>query len=148
MRLVVAGMLLIAVSAFGQAPGSAKDLQQQLLDIEKKIAVANNECDYDYFRRIEAKEFIFTDSAGQVSTRDEDLAGEKDCKKTDYKHEFDEPRLLRYPEVVVFNARHTISGQRNGKDFRASIRFTDVFVWREGRWQLVAGHSSRIPAQP
>jgi hypothetical protein len=24
-------------------------------------------------------------------------------------------------------------------------RFTDVFVWRDRRWQLVAGHSSRIP---
>jgi preprotein translocase subunit Sec63 len=23
-------------------------------------------------------------------------------------------------------------------------RFTDVFVWRDGRWQIVAGHSSRI----
>jgi len=26
----------------------------------------------------------------------------------------------------------------------ARSRFTDVFVRRDGRWQIVAGHSSRI----
>lgn len=145
-RVFLAALLLLPLFASPQASAS-KDLQQQLLEIEKKIALANNACDYDYFRAIEAKEFIFTDSNGHVTTREQDLAGEKDCKKTDYKHDFDEVRLLRYPNTAVLNARHTVAGQHNGKDFRVSTRFTDVFIWRDGRWQLVAGHSSRIPPQ-
>jgi Calcium/calmodulin dependent protein kinase II association domain len=27
-------------------------------------------------------------------------------------------------------------------------RFTDVFVYRQGRWQCVAGHESRFPESP
>ena len=31
-----------------------------------------------------------------------------------------------------------------GADVTKQTRFTDVFVWRDGRWQIAAGHSSRI----
>jgi Domain of unknown function (DUF4440) len=112
------------------------------LRIEREIGRANRECDYDYFRRIEADEFIFTGANGAVTTRAEDLAGEKDCHKTDYDQVIDEPRLLLYGTVAVFNARNTITV----KGVLHRNRFTDVFVWRDGRWQLVAGHSSRIPS--
>jgi hypothetical protein len=40
---------------------------------------------------------------------------------------------------------------KDGKEVTSQSRFTDVFVWRDRRWQIVAGHSSRIrqtqPAQ-
>ena len=40
----------------------------------------------------------------------------------------------------------TIDGTgRDRKPVHRLSRFTDVFVWRDGRWQIVAGHSSRIP---
>jgi hypothetical protein len=145
-KVLLATLLLVSLVAFAQnseSPGIA--VKQQLIDIEKKIALANEDCDYNYFRQIEAKEFIFTNSAGEVVTRDQDLAGEKDChKKSGHKHDFDEVRVLSYPGSAVFNALHTISRQSGGKDFRVSTRFTDVFVWREGRWQLVADHASRV----
>ena len=145
-NVLLSSILLISAVSTAQTPDRAADLQKQLLDIEAKVAAANNACDYDFFRRVEAEEFIFTDSQGTVTTRAEDLAGEKDCKQKDYKSEFDEPRLLQYPGVAVLNARHTISGEKDGKAFRVQTRFTDIFVWRDGRWQMVLGHSSRIPA--
>jgi len=33
---------------------------------------------------------------------------------------------------------------KEGKVITRRSRFTDVFVWRDATWQLVAGHSSRI----
>ena len=149
-KLLFLPLLMFAVSVFAQsaAPTDRAEIQQQLLRIEEQTAKANNGCDYDFFRKIEAAEFIFTDSQGNVITREEDLAGEKDCKPKDDAHEFDEPRLIVSPGAAVLNARHTMSGQRNGKPFRVQTRFTDVFVWRDGRWRMVAGHSSRIPQKP
>jgi hypothetical protein len=35
---------------------------------------------------------------------------------------------------------------KDGREVTNQSRFTDVFVRRAGRWQIVAGHSSRIPA--
>jgi ketosteroid isomerase-like protein len=31
--------------------------------------------------------------------------------------------------------------------FHAKNRFTDIFVYREGRWQCVAGHESHFPQE-
>lgn len=134
-----------ALSAFAQAPSGHDQVQQQLLRIEQEIGRAQNTCDFDYFAAIEADEFIFTDSQGGLTTRTEDLATAKDCKPKNDKHEFDDIRVMVFPGTAVINARHTISGDRNGKPIRVQTRLTDVFVWRNGRWQCVAGHSSRIP---
>ena len=146
MPFCIACFSLTAVSpaqAGRQAPG---DLQRALLQIEQQIADANDTCNYAFFRSIEAPEFIFTDSRGTVTTRAEDLAGEKDCKPRTLEHHFDELRVIGNGDTAILNARHTIAGQRDGKPFQVQTRFTDVFARRNGKWQLIAGHTSRIPA--
>ena len=48
--------------------------------------------------------------------------------------------------VVVFNALATTTTMKpSGERLARTQRFTDVLVRRDGRWQLVAGHSSRVP---
>src|SRR3954451_24154227 len=98
--ILLTTMLFLSFALIAQTRDPVK-LRQELLDLENMIALANNECDYAYFRQIEADEFIFTDSQGTVTTRAQDLAGEKDCKKSYFKHEFDEARLLPYKGTVV-----------------------------------------------
>ncbi|MGH9521398.1 MAG: nuclear transport factor 2 family protein [Terriglobales bacterium] len=149
-KFIVAALFILGAMALAQdsRPAQSAALQKELIEIEQRVAEANNTCDYGYFRRIEANEFIFTDSRGGVTTREQDLAGEKDCKPHNDSHDFDDVRVLPFSGGAVLNARHTVSGERNGKPFRVQMRFTDVFVWRDGRWQMIAGHSSRIPANP
>jgi hypothetical protein len=146
---VFAACALCASVVFAQPARPSTDkaiVERELVKIEEEIARANRECDYRYFARIEADEFIFTDANGQVTTRQQDLAGEKDCKKGDYTQVIDEPRTLLYGTTAIINARSSVTTMRDGQPLTRRSRFTDVFVWRDGRWQLVAGHSSRIPA--
>ena len=127
--------------------GSPDQIKKDLLAIEKEIGRANFECDYKYFAQIEGSDFFFTGPTGDTETREQDLAGEKDCHKFNGTYDLDETRINLYGPTAVFMARVTISGKnKEGKAFTHQSRFTDVFVWRDTRWQLVAGHSSRIPA--
>jgi ketosteroid isomerase-like protein len=122
--------------------------QAELLRIEAEIARANRECDYAYFTRIEAPEFFFVGPSGRVTTRAEDLAGERDCKTTDHVQTLDQVRLVELQNGAVFSARATRRGTgRDGKPFERASRLTDVFVYRDGTWQLVAGHESAIPSE-
>ena len=120
--------------------------RKDLLEIERQIGRANFDCDYKYFAQIEADDFFFTGPNGDTETKEQDLAGEKDCHKFGGTYDLDETRISLYGNTAVFTARVTISGKnKEGKDFTRRSRFTDVFVWRDGRWQIVAGHSSKIP---
>jgi hypothetical protein len=135
----------------GFAAGKTGLIKKHLLDIEAHVGRANLECDYDFFRKIEADEFFFTDPAGEVTTRAQDLAGEKDCKKHTGTYSLSDEKVLIYPESAVVSAIGTYEiVNAKGETVRRSNRFTDVFVKRKGEWLMVAGHSSALktPASP
>lgn len=147
--MIVSILAVVTLTLSQQVPASSPAdsvVLRELLAIENEIARANRECDYKYFDYIEAEEFIFTDASGGVTTKQQDLATEKDCRKADYRSEVDEPRLLRYGDVIILNARNNVFLKNaQGQSVIRRNRFTDVFVRRQGRWRLVSGHSSRIP---
>jgi hypothetical protein len=128
-------------------PSTAPDhVRREIMAVEERIGQANFECDYKFFASIEAPEFIFTTAAGGVITRAEDLAGEKDCRPSKGTYRLDDVRIITLDSVVVFNALATTTTMKaSGEQLPRTQRFTDVLVRREGRWQLVAGHSSRVP---
>ena len=151
MKLFAAAVLLIVSShLFAQAhatpAGSPGEIKNNLIQIEREIGRANLECDYKYFDQVEAEDFIFTDAAGGVTDKKQDMAGEKDCHKTEATYDVDEAEVRLYVGTAVVTGRVTIT-RKNKEDKLVTrrSRFTDVFVWRDDRWQLVAGHSSRIP---
>ena len=118
--------------------------KREVEQLERDIVQANFDCNYDLFRRVEADEFLFTDSKGNVITRADDLAGEKDCQKRNATFELSDVHVNVYGDTAVFNARLAIHRMKDGQPLTTNTRFTDVLVWRDGRWQLVAGHASRI----
>ena len=148
--LLAVVLLMLACTLFAQQqstpPGTPGQIKDELLRIEHEIGRANLQCDYRYFERIEAEEFIFTDASGNVSNKRQDLAGEKDCRKSDAKYDVDDTDVRLYPTSAVVTGRIIITRKdKEGKVITRRSRFTDVFVWRDATWQLVAGHSSRIP---
>lgn len=152
MRALLAIGLLVSSSALlchaQDAPaGKPAQIKDDLIKIEREIGRANLDCDYRYFDRIEGEDFIFTDSAGSVSDKKQDMAGEKDCRKTEGAYDVDDAEVRIYGQTAVVTGRVTTTTKNKaGETVTRRSRFTDVFVWRDARWQLVAGHSSRIPA--
>ena len=151
--LVLLVLLLVPCAlAVAQQPGkkSKKELkiEQALMQLERDIGDANVRRDKAFFERIEADEFLFTDAGGGLTTKQEDVAS-LDGPAGEFRlvaYVPDEMRVYIYDDTAVVFGRVTTKS-RSGKDGREvtnQSRFTDVFVWRDGRWQIVAGHSSRI----
>jgi hypothetical protein len=69
-------VLLLALPCFAQAskPNRASGDQTELMQLERDIGQANVRRNKAFFERIEADEFIFTDSAGGITTKAEDVA--------------------------------------------------------------------------
>ena len=154
--MIVALMVAAAAFCLGKAEkkASGKDerAKQELMQLERDIGKANVGRDYAFFDRVEAEEFIFTDSGGGMTTKKEDLEGVKAPANPDSKlisYDVDDMKVMLYGKTAVVTGRSTLKGVNKGQEWTGQSRFTDVFVWRDNRWQIVAGHSSRIrQAQP
>jgi uncharacterized protein YdeI (BOF family) len=144
---------LAAHAAHAQTAGKklSKDerARQELMQLERDIGKANVERDAAFFERVEADEFIFTDSSGGITLKKEDVASVKAPANPDSRllsYEVDDMKVSLYDDTAVVTGRVTQRGVFKGQEWTGQSRFTDVFVWRDKRWQIVAGHSSRIPA--
>jgi hypothetical protein len=140
--------ILLILAAFTVVPAQKPDrTEAELMQIERDIGQANIRRDKPYFERIEADEFIFTDSGGGLTTKAEDVAS-LDKPAGDFKlvaYDVDEMKVKVYGKTAVVWGRATSTYKSKDKEMVSRTRFTDVFVKRDGRWQIVAGHSSRIP---
>jgi hypothetical protein len=124
-------------------------VRQELMQLERDIGKANIERDAAFFERVEADEFIFTDSGGGITLKKEDVDSVKAPANPDSKllsYDVDDMKVMLYDDTAVVTGRVTQRGINKSQEWTGQSRFTDVFVWRDKRWQLVAGHSSRLPA--
>lgn len=150
--MIIALLTVATVSvAFSQTSKPKGDegerTRQALMQLERDIGKANIDSDYAFFDRVEAEEFVFTDAGGGVTNKKQDLEGLKQTPNTDVKlvaYDVDDMNVRLYDKIAVVTGRVTTKRLVKGQTMISQSRFTDVFVWREGRWQIVAGHSSRI----
>lgn len=151
--LIVMGCITAQVPAGSRQKANSKankedQTKQDLMQLERDIGKANIERDYKFFDRVEAEEFIFTGADGSVLSKPEDLKGLKEPANPDVTllaYDVDEMNVLLYEKSAVVTGRVTTKRKYKGAEIISLSRFTDVFVLRDGRWQIVAGHSSRLP---
>jgi ketosteroid isomerase-like protein len=58
----------------------------------------------------------------------------------------DDVSVMVFGDAAVVRGRTVAAGVVNGSPVSARIRFTDVFIRRESRWQAVASHASPLAA--
>jgi hypothetical protein len=148
--------VITACFSFGAAQSKDRVAQKpnktgaELMQLERDIGDANVRRDKAFFERIEADEFVFTDSAGGLTTKAEDVAS-LDKPAGEFKlisYVPDDMKVRVYGNTAVVTGRTTTKLQSKDREVTNRSRFTDVFVKRNGRWQLVAGHSSRLREPP
>ena len=136
----LAASLTLSIDVAAQAG----NVEQTLLQLERDWEQANAKNDTAAFERILAPEFVTTDSDGRLTTRAELFARRKSgaVKFTTFTQNDYKVHVLG--DTAIVTGRSTFKGIRDGKDLSSHERWTDVFVRRNGRWQAVASHSSRI----
>src|SRR5690349_5255560 len=138
---ILAGMLLL--SAITLADPSATE--QQLIDAENAWSQAYMSSDVSALDKLFASEYLLTDNDGVTFTRDQDMGSVRagEFKMTSFK--LGDLKVHVYGDFATVTGVNDFVGTYKGKDASCRCRFTDVFVKRDGRWQAVASHVSKIP---
>jgi ketosteroid isomerase-like protein len=142
LRVKSALWVLVLCGAAYAAPcpaGQAKD-ESALVQIEKTWAGALEQRDVATLGCILANEFEDADPDGKLTDRAMTLA--KAANHPAVRHELSELRAHVNGDFGYIRGLATAVDAQGKVMFR--VRFTDVYAYREGRWQCVAGHESLV----
>ena len=120
-------------------------VQQEVLQFERDACKAFLDADVSALERVLTPDFTLTLSSGGVSTRADEI-NELQSKKVHYDvfENYDMLARLYGKDTAVVLGKTRVKGTADGKPFDRIVQFTDTLIKRDGRWQLAAGHVSRI----
>ena len=129
------------------APAARQPLvsdQQTLIELERGWNDAFYRRDVGFIERLLADEFTATydDGARGDKARELQLVGEFNQQVEAATQEDFTVRVYSDTAVVWFTLR--LVGVRQGERAEFALRYTDVWVLRDGRWQCVSTHSTRV----
>jgi len=123
------------------------DVANAVLQTERDLATGYLKSDGDGIAQGVMEDYTLTNSMGKITTRTDDIG---EARKNDPKYEifenYDMKVRLHGDTAVVTGKTHT-KGVSGGKPFDFQFQFTDTFVKDGGRWRLLAGHVSKLPAK-
>jgi len=117
----------------------------QIQELERRLLDAMRNSDLDELDVLLADELIFTDHFGGLWGKADDLAAHRTGTIKVREVEASQERIQLLAGAAVVNVRLAISGRFSGQEASGELRFTRVWVvGREGRWQVVAAHSTVV----
>lgn len=133
--------LMALTHAWAQAPDQTR---QELIQLQNEWATARVKGDVGFLEKLYAEEFRITAMNGSVVSRDADIAvfATRDMKPEII--EDDDMRVSLYDQVAMVTGREHVKGTYKGNPGDFMLRFTNVFVHRDGRWQMVTHHSTEV----
>jgi ketosteroid isomerase-like protein len=144
-RIVFAVGVVVLVFGVGVlAQTTSGSAEQELMKLENEWAKSVVKLDLAFMERILADDYTWTDAAGNVHTKAEEIASIKSGQGVVTSSVNDEMKVRVYGDAAVVTGLTTQKGMEKGKEVSGQFRWTDTWVKLAGRWQCVADHVSDI----
>jgi ketosteroid isomerase-like protein len=113
--------------------------------LEEKLQYAMLSSDVAVLDELIADDLVWTMHTGQVVNKQDDLEAHRSGIFKFTKLDISDRKIHPYgDDCVVVTLKAEIAGILNGQAFAEPYRFTRVWVQRQNRWQIVAGHVSQM----
>ena len=118
--------------------------QQILIELERAWNEAFYRKNVPVIEGLLAEEFIATYDDGRRGDKARELALVVDFNQRVESAIQDEFIVKVYDKTAVVWFTLNLVGTQQGERTEMALRFTDVWVWRDDRWQCVSSHSTRV----
>jgi hypothetical protein len=123
----------------------AATVTRELEELEQQLATAWKSGNCEAWGAIVAPEWSVIHITGDVITRAQAL---EMCRNPEVSFEsmtIDDVSVRSFSDAAVVTGRTTVVTSGTTPE-TVRLRFTDVFIHRDGRWQAVASHATRLDA--
>src|SRR5262249_960481 len=131
-------------TALLQAADEKSKDEQAIQRVEQEWAAALVKGDQAMIDRIESPDWTLADPEGNLVTK---AMSDADLKSGKLKFESvhgDEITIRVFGDSAIAFGLVTEKSKYDGKDTSGQFRFTDVFIKKDGRWQAVCTHLTRV----
>ena len=128
----------------------AEKITEEITELARQWGRVPITKDTDHLKRILADDFSLVTPDGNVIDKEDWIALiEKDIKEntntfTSIEHPVFNVRVYGKNFAVANGVAHAVGKDKDGNSFSRKGRGTAVWVRKNGTWQVVAGHSSRL----
>ena len=143
---VLAVALAVAAPASQRRPVQSD--QDVLVDLERRWNAAFYQKDAAFIESILADDFVATYDDGSRGDKAKELALAAAFDRRVESAVPDEFTVKEYGDTAIVRFTLRVVGIRQGQRAETNLRYTDVWVIREGRWRCVSSHSTQIRAEP
>ena len=114
-------------------------------NLEEKLRHAMLTSDVAVLDELIADDLVWTMHTGFVGNKQYDLDAHRSGMFRFTKLDISDRRIHRYgSDCVIVTLQAEIAGTLSNQAFSETYRFTRVWVQRQNRWQIVAGHVSQM----
>jgi ketosteroid isomerase-like protein len=137
----VAALAASLVLIFG---GGVRAADAPAVEADRARFEAQVKADVATLEKLLAPELTYVHSSGVLDSKDGYIGAIK-SGKTKYKAIVPEEVTARtFGDVTIVNGKAAVDLLSDGKDVHLLLRYTDVWVKRDGKWQMVSWHSTRL----
>lgn len=141
----------LIVSAAAQKPASYADAAKAadtVKELDAKRFAAQTRNDFDTLTSLLADDLVYTHSSAAVDGKTTFIDSMRSGRT---KYESIEPvevKVRVYGNTAIVNGMAKLAVTSNGQTNSFSLRYTDVWVLRDNKWQMVSWQSTRLPEPP
>jgi hypothetical protein len=136
--------LLLTACALAQSGPDVAAQEAKLVVLEHLWNDAQIHRDSHALKALIADRFVNTEYDGEVSERDKFLADIKDPEFKPSAMNIREVKVNVYRDTAVVTGIYHAKGTFSGKEYEHTGRFTDTWIFEDGKWLCVASHSSLL----
>jgi ketosteroid isomerase-like protein len=112
--------------------------------LEEKLQQAMLKSDVPVLDELIADDLVFTMHTGLVVNKQYDLEAHRTGIFKFSQVDLSDRQIHYYGDCVVVTVKADLAGTFSKQAFSETYRFTRVWVKRQNRWQIVAGHASQV----
>ena len=116
-----------------------------VIDIDRSRMQAMVAKDVAEFEALLAEDLVYTHSSARLDTKQSLIANMKSGATVYSSVEPSDVKAQDLGDVVVLTGAARIRVASQGKELDFTVRFTDAYARRNGRWQMVVWQSTRLP---
>jgi len=141
--LCCAWLIALTASVLAQTPAVESD-QEVLIKLEGRWNAAFYRKDVAFIRRLLADEFVATYDDGSQGDKAKELALAAEFNQAVESAVQEDFTVKVYRDTAVVHFTLRVVGLRQGERAEVRLRYTDVWIMRDGRWQCVSSQSTRV----